>query len=865
MPVCLTEDDVRANIEMEEEEILEEKIPKVRSKKSDILSILSKLKFNPMSYSNITEVSGDLNDLLFDDVFSGNSDGTNSGVKTSQEKAKRDLRVKWEGVLQELEENEPEKNFGLIEDFMMEELKKGIHAPMQKEIQGILANMVGRNTENNLTGILESLFAKRPGLLLNGFNVREGLALFFDAFNITLKEYGNNDGAKGKKGKGRKEIEHDILYFAPHKDKVNVSFVQAKSQLNVPWTQAKKIVNTRRVIEKACSQGVADVDTFSELASHFLTDDQFKMIIMKFSITMSDLSNIPETEICEICRKSFIFEEEKAKGCGNKYSAEELQNLFGQPEQTEPLTSGAKDIFLLLSSIYAGGGSLVKLKSAKEKYERENTYLQEADQMMQKLMQADTTTQPSRNAKTALNPKWVSRNVNIKLSPAQNNLYNSGIGLRTGYCMIGGHGTGKSMMIQLEVTRAARLHTEEGTKATIYVVVWEMKAKELLESYKRFAETITHSTEVELRFMNKEALCNETQVEFEGRDTTSIINNIVRNLSGNKAVYLFIDEVEVENPGVTDMIDLIGKTPFCFEGEIFHWSNLDPLHVRLVVAVTTDSQDLAPFVDVEEADKQRLRSALEVAPKEKIPTVVLWRVFRCSNAIQNTVEHLQVACSKKDKEFGFAVDPKVQIRGHDVQGDLVEWIPCNETEHMICNQECRECFLLMINEALAEKIKILNSQDGVPLHEVTVIVSSFSRKRTPEDNRIKAFLAKSHPGVNIKLNFEMEGLEAPTVILIRNGGLLGHAISLGVSRATTKLVVISTDDNGILENAVKGKKVKKMELVLDERRAYDHVKITEDSDKARWSCIGSTLNSLHKSIPIYVQILLKQLFEEQQR
>ena len=85
VPVCLTEDDVRANIEMEEEEILEEKIPKVRSKKSEVLSILSRLKFNPMSYSNITEVSGDLNDLLFDDVFSGNSDGTSSGVKTSQE------------------------------------------------------------------------------------------------------------------------------------------------------------------------------------------------------------------------------------------------------------------------------------------------------------------------------------------------------------------------------------------------------------------------------------------------------------------------------------------------------------------------------------------------------------------------------------------------------------------------------------------------------------------------------------------------------------------------------------------------------------------------------------------------------------
>ena len=80
--------------------------------------------------------------------------------------------------------------------------------------------------------------------------------------------------------------------------------------------------------------------------------------------------------------------------------------------------------------------------------------------------------------------------------------------------MIGGHGTGKTMMIQLEVSRAVRLHTEEGTKANIFVVVWEMKAKELLESYKRFAENLDHSAEVELKFFNKEALCHEMQVKF---------------------------------------------------------------------------------------------------------------------------------------------------------------------------------------------------------------------------------------------------------------------------------------------------------------------------------------------------------------
>ena len=483
MPVFLTEDDIRANIKMEEEEILEERLPKIRAKKPDVLSFLCKLKFNPMSYSNITEVTGNLNHLLFEDIYTGDcNDATktcssNSSVKTSKDKAKREFMTKWEGILTELEENEPEKNFDVIEEFMIEELKRGIHVPMQKEIQGILANVVGRNAENNLTRILESLFEKKPGLLLNGFNVRESLTPFFDAFNIKLKEYGNKKGAKGKKGKERTEIEHDILHIAPNKDKVNVLFVQAKSQLNVPWTQAKKVENARKVIEKACSQGVADVDTFSELASHFLTEEQFKMINMNFNITMSDLRSIPETEVCGECRQNYVFQEDREKGDGDKYTEGELCTLFGQSAEEDTATTEADDVFILLSAIYAGGGSLVKLKSSKEKYEQEKTFLKEVDQKMQKMMGAKapqelTKAKSSGITKSSVDTKWVSRNMNIKLSRAQTNLYNSGIGLKTGYCMIGGHGTGKSMMIQLEVSRAARVHTEEGTKAKILVVVW---------------------------------------------------------------------------------------------------------------------------------------------------------------------------------------------------------------------------------------------------------------------------------------------------------------------------------------------------------------------------------------------------------
>merc|ERR1711952_247924 len=93
----------------------------------------------------------------------------------------------------------------------------------------------------------------------------------------------------------------------------------------------------------------------------------------------------------------------------------------------------------------------------------------------------ENLTKSLKNVKKRVSSQWISRNKNVKLSPAQNNLYRSGIGLKDGYCMIGGHGTGKTMMIQLEASRAARRHTDDNTNALIIMVVWEMKAKELLD------------------------------------------------------------------------------------------------------------------------------------------------------------------------------------------------------------------------------------------------------------------------------------------------------------------------------------------------------------------------------------------------
>ena len=183
VPVVITEDDIRANIKLEEEEILQERIPNIRAKKQDVISILSSLKFNPPSQGNIVDTARKLNSLLFEDIFTGDKDCTcracqsqsctqdeakkcniNKGVKTLLEKAKQGLKTKWGDVLTKLQANQPDENFNTIEAFPVEELKKGIHIEMQKEVQGILANMIGRNTENNLTETLEHILQNRQGL-----------------------------------------------------------------------------------------------------------------------------------------------------------------------------------------------------------------------------------------------------------------------------------------------------------------------------------------------------------------------------------------------------------------------------------------------------------------------------------------------------------------------------------------------------------------------------------------------------------------------------------------------------------------------------------------------------------------------------
>ena len=118
-----------ADVKLEEEEIVQERIPKVRAKKQEILSAISKLKSNPPPKGMIDDVAGTLNNLLFEDIFTGEKDCTcescqskscthseakkcnvNKGGKTAQVKAKQALKTKWEEVISKLQENQQDEN-----------------------------------------------------------------------------------------------------------------------------------------------------------------------------------------------------------------------------------------------------------------------------------------------------------------------------------------------------------------------------------------------------------------------------------------------------------------------------------------------------------------------------------------------------------------------------------------------------------------------------------------------------------------------------------------------------------------------------------------------------------------------------------
>jgi len=62
--------------------------------------------------------------------------------------------------------------------------------------------------------------------------------------------------------------------------------------------------------------------------------------------------------------------------------------------------------------------------------------------------------------------------------------------------------------------------------------------------------------------------------------------------------------------------------------------------------------------------------------------------------------------------------------------------------------------------------------------------------------------------INFKFDFEFEGMDSPVVIVLRNNGDVRGSLSSSISRATSKLFIVSPRDDQLLVKAKKTGAVK---------------------------------------------------------
>ena len=139
------------------------------------------------------------------------------------------------------------------------------------------------------------------------------------------------------------------------------------------------------------------------------------------------------------------------------------------------------------------------------------------------------------------------------------------------------------------------------------------------------------------------------------RDTTSLLNELCETMSlknpGN-TIYLYLDEVTIQNPKTNEAKDLLGNVPFLLGHDLFPWSNLCSYGVRMMVCVNPESKDL-----VKVNDDNRAYLVSKKPKEEKVKTIAMLRVFRGTNAIGTFLKDLTIYCSRQQNEYGYIIDP----------------------------------------------------------------------------------------------------------------------------------------------------------------------------------------------------------------
>lgn len=668
---------------------------------------------------------------------------------------------------------------------------------------GGLTNRTGKKAEIKFAETLHEAFKDQAGLVLTGFKAYAYLGKYLKALGVHMKYATDSD---------LREVEHDTITIIPTKDKVKVDIFQVKSPLQKPWGPQQTEEAKQKIIDKACENGLTqckkDMVTFWDVFPD-LTESEYSLIEINYHVVLPNENIAISNSTCKGCEAKFITN-------AMLQNKKDLVKFLGFSKENEKPSEKTLQLFKKVAALYTGVSSLVEFKFPADGYAQEKKKLWSVENKMKLLFREGDIR--GTNRCMYLNQKTV------KLGVTKNSIYQSGIGLYSSYCLCGPYGSGKTSLLQLECERIVQDLNQTGEDSYLYLVVWEPKATNLLEHFKQFLAKLQPNENITIKVMNKHDICSRADV-ISTWDSTSVINNVCKSLSEthkDARVHLLIDEVVIGSPKSTSPLDLVGKVPFLFNGQMFGWSDLEPGNTHLIVCATPDCEDLVRLRNSHQ-DKWKL------TPPElrTVPTFFLWRVYRNTNAIHALLQFIQEQCQKIYNEFGYVMEPADEAHGHDIQGDVPVWIETTQKNHLRCQMDsCDNCFLLSIEDHLNFLISKITKKSEIPAEDITIIVSAHKKKSCESIH--KFFETKFPEELKIRVNYEFEGMESPVVIVIHDGRGIGPVISSSFSRVCSKLFIISPDDDGIFERACQEGLLVKWQSQADKAGDLDSQTISED-------------------------------------
>ena len=637
---------------------------------------------------------------------------------------------------------------------------------MKRNFQSYIStfnNIRGRKCEHKVRMRNLNMLKNAAGLNLSNVHLFKDLADMLSKFGIDV-------AAKVKKKRDpRFEIESDSILIRPSGGHIKVEIQEIKAySVGSSWRgesqslliSEKSDEHFKNHVEKGLKQLERDVNAFINIFS-FLTNDELKKVRLT---TRCIFPNFGKNEIhnsdfslpCKNCSEIIQFKEDFE-------SSRRRKNMYSSFNQTDVMA-----IYKKILAVYVGCGSMMQLKTPEDGYKKEKADLEQVSNMM----------------------------------------YNNHSRIIMSGILMGPYGSGKTLAMLFLLQRVQSLIEETSERRQVIIIIWDDKARDLLKYYQ------DQNPAPDGQIFNKSEAFKHFGIlddNIHMETTTTQINQLCKVIRENSVdyeeTYLFIDEVLVE---ICDQ-DLLGNAPFVQNGCPVDWSGLDPLGITTYIAVTPDSEC---FLDRKEYSEEEIR---ENNKKSVITTNVLSRSYRSNICIQKFIQFMQSEL-KEEGLIGFNPEPRDVCSGHEIVGVSPEWSPSRATEHMMCNRnkDCENCFL---NENTWEKIKyfLKDVPQIIWKKEVIIVVieNLVNRRRYKGHEYSRVFVnswfeKKGFSSSQIKFDFEFEGMESSVMIMIQNHGDMSGSLSNVLSRAISRLFLLSPKDDKYLESAASAKHLTKV-------------------------------------------------------